>query len=347
MFAGKTQPHIYTWLIWVVTQSVAVVGLWKGGAGLGAIPLMVTLFLACFVCIFSLRYGTHNITRFDTAVLIAVLVAMIVWMQLESLLLAVVMVTAIDLVGYLPTLRKTYAEPWSETLSAWVLFVSGSTLSLFALSELNALTLTYITAITLANATVVVVCYTRRRANFFAKMKKIRSLNSMQELLLLNPEMASESEVMRYRIREASRAVVLDTEGKVALLHVSRDGYYKLPGGGLKEGEEKEAALERECLEEIGVAVEVVSELGIVTEYRKFSNLKQVSYCYFARSVGDMQAPQFTKHEQERGFEPPVWVTFEEALDFLKKSKASTIEGREYIVPRDIVILEVAQKIQF
>ncbi len=166
----------------------------------------------------------------------------------------------------------------------------------------------------------------------------------MRELLLLNPEVASAEEVSPYPVREAARAVVLDGEGRIALLHVSHDGYYKLPGGGIDEGENKEEALRRECREEIGCEIEIISELGTVTEYRKFLNLKQISYCYLARSVGEKRAPQFTEHEKERGFQAPVWVSFGEALRLLENSLAKTLEGRQYIVPRDIAILNEARK---
>jgi hypothetical protein len=31
VFKKETKPHLYTWLIWFVTQTVAVVGMWHGG----------------------------------------------------------------------------------------------------------------------------------------------------------------------------------------------------------------------------------------------------------------------------------------------------------------------------
>jgi len=37
-----------------------------------------------------------------------------------------------------------------------------------------------------------------------------------------------------YRMRKAARAAVFDHEGNLALLHVSKHHYYKLPGGGIE-----------------------------------------------------------------------------------------------------------------
>ena len=54
----------------------------------------------------------------------------------------------------------------------------------------------------------------------------------------------SEEEVKNYRVREAGRAVVMDRDGMIALLHVTKESYYKLPGGGIEETEDKIITIE-------------------------------------------------------------------------------------------------------
>ena len=53
-------------------------------------------------------------------------------------------------------------------------------------------------------------------------------MQGMKDLGLLNPENVSEEEARTYPVREAVRAVVIDNEDKIALLHVSKRNYYKL-----------------------------------------------------------------------------------------------------------------------
>ncbi|MDP3956592.1 MAG: NUDIX domain-containing protein, partial [bacterium] len=86
---------------------------------------------------------------------------------------------------------------------------------------------------------------------------------------LINPEGVPEAEAQKYERRDASRAVVFDADGKVAVLNVSKKGYYKLPGGGIEEGENKEEALRRECIEELGCKIEMGKYLGETVEYRE------------------------------------------------------------------------------
>jgi 8-oxo-dGTP diphosphatase len=164
----------------------------------------------------------------------------------------------------------------------------------------------------------------------------------MKQLAILNPEQVNEEEAASYTIREAARAVVFDSEKHVALLYVVTSHHYILPGGGIKEGEEKREALRRECREEIGCEIEIVGEIGSVTEWRKIFGLQQISYCYAAVVTGEKGEPKFTKKEEGKGFELH-WLPYEEALKRLSENQASTLQGRDYIVPRDLILLTEAK----
>ena len=162
VFIGKTKPHIYTWLIWTITQGTATFGLWYGGGGLGAIELTIGTCLVFFVFLFSIFRGTKNITKIDTVFLILSFIAIFIWWQLQSLVLAVIMVSIIDMLGYFPSFRKTWMEPYSETISTWLLFSLGNIFSIMALTKFNALTLTYLITISVLNMAVVGICLYRR-----------------------------------------------------------------------------------------------------------------------------------------------------------------------------------------
>lgn len=164
----------------------------------------------------------------------------------------------------------------------------------------------------------------------------------MKQLKLINPENVSENEVRNYSLREAARAIVIDKDGKIVLLNVSKANYYKLPGGGIDNGEDKITALKRECQEEIGCDIEVLNEIGLIIEYRKIHNLKQTSYCYLAKVKGEKGLPNFTNSEINAGFEQ-IWFSYDDALHAIRSGKAPHIEGNEYIMPRDTTFLVEAK----
>lgn len=164
IFLLKTKPHAYTWLIWSITQGTAIFGIWYGGGSWGALNLTVGTIFVIVVFLFSLKYGTKNITKSDTAILIAALCAILVWWFLKQPLISVIMVSAIDVIGYIPSFRKSYQEPWSETLVSWVLFSAGNLFAILALNKYNLLTMTYLVAITLANVALFAICFFRRQS---------------------------------------------------------------------------------------------------------------------------------------------------------------------------------------
>ncbi len=141
--------------------------------------------------------------------------------------------------------------------------------------------------------------------------------------------------------RQASRAIVFDNDGKVALLFVAKHNYHKLPGGGVEEGEELMEALRREVLEEIGCKISVNGEIGKIIEHRDEFNLKQESFCYLAKLEGEKGNPNFTKEETANGFKI-LWVPLDEAIELVKKDMPDNYEGK-FIKARDLCFLEEAK----
>ncbi len=163
LFAKRTKPHLYTWLIWGITQGTASVALIKGGGNFAAISVILGTVLVLLIFLFSFKYGTKNITKMDTFVLIMALLSIVVWWQLKSPLIAVLMVSAIDGLGYIPTFRKTYQDPWSETPIFWLLMALAMIITIVSNGEYNWLTVTYIAVLGVCNAVVLGITILRRK----------------------------------------------------------------------------------------------------------------------------------------------------------------------------------------
>lgn len=142
--------------------------------------------------------------------------------------------------------------------------------------------------------------------------------------------------------REATRAIVINPLGAIALLKVGAHNYHKLPGGGIEEGEEIKQALARELLEEIGCIVEITDEVGEVIEYRDQYEMKQTSYCYIGKQIGEVQDPDFTEKEiaDEMSI---IWAAnIDEAILLLEQDQPMNYTG-EFIVKRDLQLLRAAK----
>ena len=146
------------------------------------------------------------------------------------------------------------------------------------------------------------------------------------------------------KLREAARAVLFDAENKVALLHVTKHNYHKLPGGGIESGEDIKIALTREVMEEVGCQIEVGEELGQIIEYKNGLQEKQISYCFTAKVVGEKGNTSFTEEEREEGLEPQ-WMDLNEAIETLEKDEPNNYVGK-FIQQRDLIFLNEARNRQ-
>lgn len=169
IFARKTKPHLYTWLIWGITQTTATVALIYGGGKFGSVALIIGAILVLFTFLLSFKYGTKNITLSDKIILLLALIAILIWWQLKNPLLALFMVSAIDGIGYIPTIRKSFVDPWSETISFWAMMALSDLLVIASNDQYNFLTTTYIVTLFTANIIIISVCFFRRK--FIQKRK--------------------------------------------------------------------------------------------------------------------------------------------------------------------------------
>jgi len=159
---SKTQPHQFTWLIFAIVQGTSAAIIWQNGGMKGSLILIVGAFLTIIVFLISLFNGKWDIAKIDIAVLAIALSAIIIWLFLDNPLLAVFVLTSIDLIGHIPTFRKSYSKPYTENISLWGAFAVADLLAILALESYTVLTLTYLTAITAMNIAVTTFLIIRR-----------------------------------------------------------------------------------------------------------------------------------------------------------------------------------------
>lgn len=163
----NTEPHIYTWFIWSITQAIAAFAILKGDGGLfAALSIASGALLSFVVFLMSIKHGTRNISDFDTATLIIALLAIVFWWKLNHPEWAVIAISAIDLLGFLPTFRKTWYEPDTESLAAWMLFAIGNIVALFALTHYSIMTSFYIATMIIASFLLVAIISFRKKRLF-------------------------------------------------------------------------------------------------------------------------------------------------------------------------------------
>lgn len=160
---GKTTPHVYTWFIWSFVTAIAFALQVSGGAGVGAWVTLAVAIIAFIVFLLGLRNGKKDITRSDTVFFILSFVALFLWLIAKQPVLSVILVSSIDMLSFVPTIRKSWNKPFSETLFMYELSAFRHGLSFLALQQYSIVTWLYPVTWTFANILFSVMLIVRRK----------------------------------------------------------------------------------------------------------------------------------------------------------------------------------------
>lgn len=163
ILANNTKPHIYTWIVWLITQSIAVAGMWVWGGSVWSRWPTIGLVGITVVVVLSIKYWTKDITKSDTWSLLGCFIAMGLRLLVQNPLRSVISVTIIDVLWYIPSMRKTFINPQSETLLSWIISCVCNLLTILSFVEYNVLTLLYICVIFCCSMSMVWIIVLRRR----------------------------------------------------------------------------------------------------------------------------------------------------------------------------------------
>ena len=152
-------------------------------------------------------------------------------------------------------------------------------------------------------------------------------------------------------IDEISDYSTLAPHDRIALAYAKNLGYYKFPGGGIHEGEEKTAALIREVAEETGLEVipQSIEEAGLVSRIMQSEMFPktifiQDSFHYFCRVKTGANGKPLIKsqklddYEKDDGFELRI-VTVDEAIQTNLRFKSENYAKLDMIA-RETLVME-------
>lgn len=148
----KIQPHPYTWLVWSVVSGISFSGQYIKGAGIGALPTGVAESFTIIIFFCSLRYGFRDIKPIDHVFLLCALLGLVPWYLTNDPTLSIIIVVTMDVIAFIPTLRKTWSQPSTETPLLFSMNVLRHILTLFSLQAYNIATTLHSIAMIVTNS---------------------------------------------------------------------------------------------------------------------------------------------------------------------------------------------------
>lgn len=131
---GRTRPSIATWWIWTLVGCLIVVSYYAAGARTSIWTPVSYVIGPLVIALVSLRYGDRGWSRFDRMCVLGAGLSLLLWALSGTPIVALLFNIAIDLLGALPTVRKTWVAPESEDRLSWAIFLVANTLNLLAVA---------------------------------------------------------------------------------------------------------------------------------------------------------------------------------------------------------------------
>lgn len=147
--------------------------------------------------------------------------------------------------------------------------------------------------------------------------------------------------------REIVRAIVVDGDGYYYFNRLTRDDVFcrgtviETAGGGVEAGEKLPAALRRELAEELGAEVEILAELGTVSDYYNLIHRHNINHYYLCRATafGDTA---MTEAEVNAFHLTTLKLTYEQAVAEYERCREHAL-GR-LIAARELPMLQLARE---
>lgn len=165
----KTRPSRSTFWIWAVVQGMMTASYIATGeifpAGVGIAYTLTIVVIA----ILSIRYGFGKWGRLDTICTFGAVVTMILWFLFKDPIVVLIASIITDAFGCVPTIKKVWQDPTSESRIAWAGTVVACVVNFGAVEVWGIASVLYLSYLLIANS---IITY----GIWFVKPKKIPSL---------------------------------------------------------------------------------------------------------------------------------------------------------------------------
>jgi hypothetical protein len=163
VLGGSTRPHRATWLIWCVLSLIVFLSQRADGARWSLVLVGVQVIGTWLVFLLSLRRGVGGRSPVEIGLLALAGLGVLGWQFSGEPAVATGCVVFADLIAVALMLPKTYRDPMSETLSAYLIGLASVVLSVAAVGSLRPDLLLYPVYLLAADSAVVVLIVTGRR----------------------------------------------------------------------------------------------------------------------------------------------------------------------------------------
>jgi hypothetical protein len=163
IYKGNVKPHRVSWLIWGILATINFFSQFAGGARASLIFTGQSAFWCLLFFFISLKKGVGGHTRLDIFCIVSAIIGLILWKLTDSPLASLLINIGIDVIGCIPTIKKTYLQPHAEGLATFAAGMFSALFGVLAESRHSVFTMLFPGWIFFSNGIIVGIGLWRRR----------------------------------------------------------------------------------------------------------------------------------------------------------------------------------------
>ncbi len=161
---GTTRPNVVSYILWTVLLLISILAQISAGASWSIAFLVGDLIgtsLVTALCLTGYGYGKYG--KIEWVCTGLAVLAIVSWKFTNEPVLAIIFAIIADLMAAVPTVVKTYRDPWSEIPTTWFMIACAAILSIASTTIIDFPNLLFPVYLLLVNGTTGTVAFLGRK----------------------------------------------------------------------------------------------------------------------------------------------------------------------------------------
>ena len=162
--SGATKPNRVTFLIWAIAPLTAAAASFSSGVTWAVLPVFISGFIPLLILIasFANKHAYWKLNAFDYICGALSLLALLLWILTKDPDIAIIFAILSDAFAVLPTLRKAWKYPETETAIAYIAALFTALTSFSEISSYSFAAVAFPTYLSIAGICLVFALYRKR-----------------------------------------------------------------------------------------------------------------------------------------------------------------------------------------
>ena len=132
---GSTKPHVFSWLIGMIISFIAFGLQIQEKSGPSSYVTLSAAIISSVIVFYSFKNKDKDITKWDYICLALSVASLVAWLIVKQPVLSMFFVILTETISFIPTIRKSWKKPYTETLSSYVTNFFRFIVALLALNK--------------------------------------------------------------------------------------------------------------------------------------------------------------------------------------------------------------------